>query len=63
MREHGGKVRITRYLGRVIYGGLVDGDLYYYVAKGDGTDKIFASLDAAMTWIEESTGKSGYEYS
>ena len=52
MRNHGGKKHITSYKHHAIYGGIVDGELYYYVAKGDGTDVIFKTLDEAMDYID-----------
>lgn len=42
-------VRIMSHYGRVIW----YNDGAFMVAKGDGTDKYFGSLEAAMKWIED----------
>ena len=41
--------RVMSYLGRVIWmnGGV------FKVAKGDGTDEYFESIEEAMDWIEK----------
>ena len=41
--------RVMSYFGKVIW---TDGN-YFMVAKGDGTDEIFETIEDAMRWIEQ----------
>lgn len=41
--------RVMSYMGSVIW--YYDGS--FMVAKGDGTDKYFGTIEDAMKWIEE----------
>lgn len=38
---------------RIWYGRTGDGDIFYMVAKGDGTDQYFVDWRDAMDWIDE----------
>ena len=40
------------------YGVDDDGDIYYMVAKGDGTDEYFVDWKDAMNWIEAEKSKA-----
>ena len=42
--------RLMSYFGHVIWR---NGNGYYTVAKGDGTDEVFETIEDAMAYIEE----------
>ena len=41
------------YRGKRIWYRIIDGEIIYMVAKGDGTDEYFNDLDDVYEWIEE----------
>lgn len=45
--------RIMSYLGRVIW----SNGIVFMVAKGDGTDEFFETIEEAMEWIEKEKEK------
>ena len=48
--------KFMSYNGSAIYYGVVDGNIVYAVAKGDGTDKYFSSWEDAMDFIDSRKG-------
>ena len=47
------KVFMSHMGKRIWYNRTPDGDVYYMVARGDGTDEIFLDWHDAFKWIEE----------
>ena len=51
------KVFMSHMGKRIWYTKMDNGDVWYMVAKGDGTDELFADWRDAMKWIEQKKQK------
>lgn len=52
MKKETNYKKFMSYNHKVIWYTVVNGDTYYAVSKGDGTDKMFSGFEEAMEYID-----------